>query len=1016
MNSSWVAWRSLIHFWRSNLAIALGVAAATAVLTGALIVGSSMRGSLKDLTLSRLAGVDEVLRAPGFYRRELVEEIRQTAAFADAYSLAVPAIEIPASVVQISSGSGGGAGETASVVGVNLFGVDSTFWQLDPQLDPIPELAGDAIVINRSLADALGLPAGEGPMTPAGDGLRLAVRIPIGERVAAESTMGTKETEFEFVDRLNLVYVLPNEGLGRYSMYPTQLVPRNAFIPLARMQEALGPEALKNKSTTDQINTILFRGRDRRLDQPPGESESKALAAAIKPTIEDFELRLKRVNLVHGEAGSEEKIFDYLSLTSDRMVIDPQAEQVARQAFPEARTVMTYLANRLERVERSGSAPGNAEPAAGEAVRPVPFSMVSAVDFGDGLRPLSAITGEPIGPLAEDEVVLNEWAADALEVEPGDSIELFYFEPETVDGQEVEASATFRVKDVAQLVEPDSQWRQVGRGGLVAPKFSRRPALVNDPDLTPEVPGLTDVASVRAWKLPFPTPGIESPDEHYWDYYRTTPKAFVSLKTGQRLWGSRFGEATGLRIEIPSEFGERLDEASTAAAVNWGRTKLQASLDQSPSRLGFELLPLKRDGLRASSGSTPFDGLFLGLSMFVIVSALLLVSILFQLSLQQRSVEMGVLAAVGLRRNQVGRIWLIEMLGVCSVGSIVGVVLGVGYAALMLLGLRTWWVGAITTPFISLHVDALSLVVGLLAGGLVGLLTIGWSIWGMRRRSVRQLITGQLDLPARRGTGRSRWGFWVTAGLLLLGVGLAIGAGFQVGEAQAGSFLSAGFCFLSAMLVGLWVRLRQPGGRTTVVNNMAAMSWQSARRNPLRSTLTIGLVAAASFLIVSISAFRVQPSERGTAGFDWILTVQQPLFVDLNQPDSQQQLLGGELTGGTRLLPFKLKSGEDASCNNPYQSTQPRVLGVSPKLVDYFDTPSDAQPSFGWAATAAETDEQQQNPWRLLLPGSSDEVVPVVIDKNTAWWSLKVYFVGSEFDVEFDTGQTVRFRVVGLSG
>ncbi len=37
-----------------------------------------------------------------------------------------------------------------------------------------------------------------------------------------------------------------------------------------------------------------------------------------------------------------------------------------------------------------------------------------------------------------------------------------------------------------------------------------------------------------------------------------------------------------------------------------------------------------------------------------------------------------------------------------AAGSLVGVAVGVGYAALMLAGLRTWWLSAISTPFLHL--------------------------------------------------------------------------------------------------------------------------------------------------------------------------------------------------------------------------------------------------------------------------------------------------------------------------
>src|SRR3954451_24698535 len=73
------AWRfilaSLRHYRRIHLAVALGVAVATAVLTGALLVGDSVRGSLRDLTLQRLGRIDSVIVSPNFFREKLAHEI-----------------------------------------------------------------------------------------------------------------------------------------------------------------------------------------------------------------------------------------------------------------------------------------------------------------------------------------------------------------------------------------------------------------------------------------------------------------------------------------------------------------------------------------------------------------------------------------------------------------------------------------------------------------------------------------------------------------------------------------------------------------------------------------------------------------------------------------------------------------------------------------------------------------------------------------------------------------------------
>ena len=63
--------RSLFYHWRGNSAVLLGVAVGTAVLTGALIVGDSLRGSLRALTEQRLGWVDQAMVTGRFFRDEL---------------------------------------------------------------------------------------------------------------------------------------------------------------------------------------------------------------------------------------------------------------------------------------------------------------------------------------------------------------------------------------------------------------------------------------------------------------------------------------------------------------------------------------------------------------------------------------------------------------------------------------------------------------------------------------------------------------------------------------------------------------------------------------------------------------------------------------------------------------------------------------------------------------------------------------------------------------------------------
>lgn len=65
--------RTLIirSFWfhsRGNFAVLLGVAIGAAVLTGALLVGDSLRGSLRDRALRGLGWVDAAMISPRFFR------------------------------------------------------------------------------------------------------------------------------------------------------------------------------------------------------------------------------------------------------------------------------------------------------------------------------------------------------------------------------------------------------------------------------------------------------------------------------------------------------------------------------------------------------------------------------------------------------------------------------------------------------------------------------------------------------------------------------------------------------------------------------------------------------------------------------------------------------------------------------------------------------------------------------------------------------------------------------------
>lgn len=965
---------SLRFHWRINLAVALGVAAATAVLTGALLVGDSVRGSLRELTLDGLGRIDEALVTDRFFRTALAAELGTTSTFQQHYASATPAIVFPRATVERS-----GEENLQLAGGVTTIGSDEAFWKLGPPGSPIPARLPEngQVILNQPLADELGAKVGD----------RVTVRLVKANQVPADSPLGRRSDRTRSLPQLEVIDILPAEGLGRFSLLPSQHLPRNAYLPLAALQEALDQR--------ENANAIFVAGHA--VNDPPGLEARQALAQNLRPSLADYGFALRRVTRTFqpNESAPAETIYDYFSFTTDRMIFAPEAAAAAREAFApyDAQPVFTYLANLIQRVPEGGPAEGG-----------VSYSTVSALQSTEAFGPLLDEAGQPIR-LADDEIVLVDWAAEDLNAAVGDTIRLSYFAPETTHGQTRELTADFRLRAIAPLTEPARPYSRRRPA-----QFDERPRLTNDPDLTPEVEGVTDQATIDDWDAPFPmTHRVRSEDDEYWQDHRTTPKAYLSLAAGQKLWGSRFGQVTSFRIPAASVPGPN-PEATLEQAFRQELTKRD-------EKFGFVFTPVKQRGLDAATGTTPFNLLFLGFSFFIIAAALMLTALLFRLGLERRAKEFGLLLAVGTPRGKTSWLFIVEGAAVAALGGVVGVAAGVGYAWLMLAGLRTLWVEAIVTPFVHLHVTWRSLLIGYLSGVAVSALTIAWTARRMRRVSVRRLMSGQTTEPLTAAQARRSVATWIAAGLLAAAVGLGVLATQLRGEAQAGAFFGGGAAVLAAALTFLGARLRRGGRGEGGSYSLSGLAARNASRNPLRSTLTIGLMATACFLIVAISAFRMAPTAEGVGGFDLLAESDRPLFANLNDPNERRDLLGPEagLLEDGRVLALRLKPGEDASCRNIYQTTRPRVVGVTPELYEHFSR-SGAQP-FAWSASDAQTDQERANPWLVLRRPvePEDDAVPMVLDKNTAMYSLHLTKgVGEKFTIDEGDGRSIKFRVAGL--
>ncbi len=896
--------RSLWYDRWINFAVMLGVVCATAVLTGALLVGDSMRGSLRALTLDRLGKIDTMLQGASFFAPP---EIPLEAPWKESEA----AILLPAAVEANGNVSG-----TQLLTSCNL------------RL----QVFRDEIIINAILAERLKVKPGD----------TISLRFNSLEEIPPDSALGRRQDTL-IRSQLKLKEIIPDTGIGRFSLKADQQAEPLCIVPLDWLQRKLGVD--------DKVNTVFFETDSPEIVSTPEQRER--LEEKFKPTLDDLGISV-----------------DGNYVKSARMMFTKeQGARVRAKWGKDAQPALVYLATKIRNVKNN---------------RETPYSTVVAIDLPKepGMERTRAIPGLPAPeknatnpgvtastptPPALFEIALNRWTADDLDAKLGDEIELSWFEPESVHGKTVETSQKFTLMEINEIY---------------------------DPKLVPEVKGFTDEVSIADWNPPFPFDAkkIRKKDEDYWDKHRAAPKAFVPLEIGQKLWGSRFGDVTTYRVEN----GEL-------------RVENFAS-ELPPSLFGLNFLPVKEQGLKASAGTTPFSVLFLSFSFFIIAAALMLVLMLFRLSVEIKARRIGILLAVGWTRQQVARSLVGEGFIVALIGSAFGVLLGLLYARLIVYGLTTWWVDAITVPFLKPYVNPLSLAIGFGSGVVLSVLTILWSVRGVTKIPVNSLLHGEISSSRQRaGDGGVLAAIpgWVLETLCVV-YGFFMILSVTLGQlwlhdpvGRAGFFFGVGALTL-VFCLGQIYYYQGIGWERSLVNSPFSFAVSNMSRNRTRSTLCIGLVASTLFLVVSVGAFRLQP-------LPWssnkeIVETNFPVYDDLNttagrenlpmQSDDEDAFVAFDV----HVQAFRVKDGDNAGCLNLYQPNSPRILGV-PKTMQ---------------------GEEPEKTWDLIkrpLSFDSDGIrrVPILLDANTAMYSLHLYGgIGEVYEMKDSNDRTFRCEIVGL--
>lgn len=317
MNTRTLLRRSLVFYRQGHLWVVLGCAVSTAILVGALIVGDSVRYSLRQIVHHRL-GRAEIALASGdrFFRAGLADDL---------------AAELDTDVAPLlqARGIASTQGGRRRVNIIQVLGVDDRFGKLGGVPGTYGALTLDETVINTYLADRLDLDIGD----------EMVLRVENLEAMPRDAPLAL-DSGTTIARRLRIKAVVSDSEFGRFSLRANQVAPLTAFVSLNALSRALGLE--------DRANTLLIAGSEA---GPPGLQEVEGAFRRVWD-LADAGLYVRQLE---GREVPE--------LRSSRIFLDPAVVRAAESLDEEARSILTYFVNEFRAGENTTpysfvSAPG----------------------------------------------------------------------------------------------------------------------------------------------------------------------------------------------------------------------------------------------------------------------------------------------------------------------------------------------------------------------------------------------------------------------------------------------------------------------------------------------------------------------------------------------------------------------------------------------------------------------------------------------------------------------------------
>ena len=912
--------RSFVHYFRANISAAAGLAVATAVITGAFIIGDSLSYSLEKAVTMRLGQITHSITAgERLFTLDLANRFEQESGLRVSGGL-------------VAEGMAVSTGGMERLNRVQVIGVDGNFGrQLGSGIDF--STAPGEVIVSRNLADRLQL----------GEGDFFQLRMKRAGVIPANTPL-VSDADRTVARRVMVAQIADDKDFGRFNLRVSQTAPYNVFLDIGWLNTLMELDGLAN---------IIFLSAE---GTAAGELEQFLERSW---DIEDANLSLTRL------AGR-----DKTEIASERVFIGEHITPVLDTLFPGSSRFLTYFVNSLESGGRS-----------------TPYSFVTA--------------GSPYR-LKPGETMINRWLADDLDAGAGDTLTIRYWE--TGPRRELaERSVRLVIAGIREMGESAA-----------------------DSILMPHLPGLSDAGNCRDWDAGVPVEfgRIRDKDERYWDQYRGTPKAYISLEQGQQLWANRFGNLTSVLIE--DKTAHQHDQASIENLLPADpgdseelRRRIRDAID--PARLGFQVNSLRHDGMEAASRGVSFGMLFGGLGAFVMLAGAVLFLLLLLFNMETRAGQIRVFSSLGYPAGMIRKIYLGEGMLTALAGSFGGLLLAVLYSSMVRRALGGLWQDIVRTDLLELVITPSALLAGFAAGVGIALIAIVFSIerYVLKKASNKGeagTANNKSRLRPSKASSPGRAGRRLIASAVLAALALAILLRQLIAGSDAGPamFFFTGGLLVPAFLLAADALLIRMEGNNHREMTLAGLSMKNLTRNRTRSLSVIIILALGIFVVTATGSHRNDAaSDRenpagGTGGFLFVAETTVPVLNNLNGRETR---IGLNIPSDISFVQFMAGYADDASCLNLNEVANPRILAADPSLLEG---------RFSFARGTRLLDDN--SPWSSLngeIAGQAGEdgsgqahIIPAIADQAVIQWGLGKK-TGDTLTYANERGEELRLVLVG---